>query len=94
MLPLKTLRINITALEFYEQYWLPGKPLMLRGLARDWPIRTAWAKDQLLKTYGNIKVGTGPVPYSQVFGLRDKKGTLAQYMKTLDKTTKDQKGNP
>jgi hypothetical protein len=36
-------RTNITAEEFYLHYQLPGKPVILRGAAKDWAIRQASA---------------------------------------------------
>jgi hypothetical protein len=37
---------------------------MLRGMAKDWKIRESFTKESLQKKYGNVKVSTGPVPYS------------------------------
>jgi hypothetical protein len=36
-------RFNITGEQFYKDYWLPGKPVILRGEAKDW-VRVRVAK--------------------------------------------------
>jgi hypothetical protein len=89
-------RVNITASEFYHQYLMPGRPVILRGAALDWPARDAWTKPGLLSRYGKLKVSTGATPYAASFGLPERHETLGDFIGRLDpeRVSRDGKGNP
>lgn len=89
---------SISAEDFYTQYLLPGRPVMLRGLAarQKWAVRQKWTKENLLKQYGSLRVMTGPVPYGKQFGLKQRRGKLATILKEAGegKGKVDEAGNP
>ena len=75
---------------------LHGKPLMLRGVARDWAIRQNWTKDSLEKMAGKLKTSTGPIPYAGPYGLKSKTERLGEYIQRsrTAKQITDQQQNP
>jgi hypothetical protein len=82
--------------EFYYDYLLAGKPVILRGLAKDWNVRTAWTKENLKKTYGDMSLTSGPIPYSNHFDMPDQKLSLADYVEAMAtvETTDDEFKSP
>src|SRR5947209_214798 len=49
-------RKNISAEEFWTQYAIPGVPVVLEGLADDWPARRLWTFDFFKQHYGRVDV--------------------------------------
>lgn len=47
----------ITKKEFYSEYYNPQKPVVLRGLWKQYPAYTKWTMDFFKQTMGNIEVG-------------------------------------
>ena len=48
---------NITPEDFKNNYYLPMKPLVITGLAKEWPAYTKWNWDYFKKIVGDVKVG-------------------------------------
>lgn len=48
---------NISAEDFRNNYYLPMKPLVIRGLAKEWPAYTKWNWDYFKQIVGDKKVG-------------------------------------
>ncbi|MGC3943473.1 MAG: cupin-like domain-containing protein [Chryseolinea sp.] len=48
---------TITREEFYRKYYKPQKPVILRGLWKQYPAYTKWTMDFFKQTMGNIEVG-------------------------------------
>ena len=48
---------KITREEFYRDYYRPQKPVVLRGLWKQYPAYTKWTMDYFKKTMGSIEVG-------------------------------------
>jgi len=48
---------TITREEFYNNFYKPQKPAVLRGLWKQYPAYTKWTMDFFRKTMGNIEVG-------------------------------------
>ncbi|MEP7230553.1 MAG: cupin-like domain-containing protein [Ginsengibacter sp.] len=48
---------SISPAEFRTNYYLPQKPLVITGLARQWPAYTKWTWDYFKKMVGDKKVG-------------------------------------
>ena len=48
---------TITREEFYKGFYNPQKPVVLRGLWKQYPAYTKWTMDFFRKTMGNIEVG-------------------------------------
>ncbi len=51
------IRENIHPKEFREEYQLPQKPVILRGLWKEYPAVTKWTIDYFKRELGNIEVG-------------------------------------
>jgi len=41
---------------FWDHYCRDGKPLLLKGAARNMPAMTKWTDEYLLAMYGNLRV--------------------------------------
>ena len=48
---------TITRTEFYQNYLKPQKPVILRGLWKQYPAYTKWTMDFFKETMGDIEVG-------------------------------------
>ncbi len=48
---------SISREEFYKQYYKPQKPVVLRGLWKQYPAYTKWTMDFFKQSMGNIEVG-------------------------------------
>lgn len=48
---------TITREEFYSKYYKPQKPVVLRGLWKQYPAYTKWTMDFFRQSMGNIEVG-------------------------------------
>jgi ribosomal protein L16 Arg81 hydroxylase len=48
---------KITRKEFYKEFYNPQKPVVLRGLWKQYPAYTKWTMDFFKKTMGDIEVG-------------------------------------
>lgn len=67
---------NLTRQEFYEQYEVPRKPVMLTGCADKWPAMTEWTYDKLANRFSNYslwraRIGDGPENYQNGIEWRD-----------------------
>lgn len=49
-------RKNLSVEEFRTRYAIPGVPVLLEGLADDWPARSLWTFDFFRENYGGIDV--------------------------------------
>jgi len=49
-------RKNISVDEFWARYAIPGVPVVLEGLAEDWPARSLWTFDFFRQNYGGKDV--------------------------------------
>lgn len=48
---------EISPEDFKKHYYLPKKPLIITGLAKQWPAYTKWNWEYLKSVVGNVKVG-------------------------------------
>ncbi len=48
---------TITREEFYRDYYVPQKPVVLRGLWKQYPAYSKWTMDYFKKSMGSIEVG-------------------------------------
>ena len=61
----------LTTLQFYEHYFVPGKPVLLRGYAKRYPAYKRWTPEYFLARHGdNIEVRTSEIPYAQQWGVK------------------------
>lgn len=81
-------RDRLSPREMWEEYLLPGRPVLLTGVTGDWPARTKWSFDFFRERYG-----AEPVRISR--GVRDGEPevetTLAGY---LDSFSRPAAGKP
>jgi hypothetical protein len=49
-------RKNISVQEFWTRYATPGVPVLLEGLAEEWPARSLWTLDFFKRNYGRNDV--------------------------------------
>lgn len=54
---------------FFNSYYRLHKPVIIRGLALDWPQRREWSKAELLARFGNLSFVAGSIPYAREFGI-------------------------
>lgn len=47
-------------IDFYEQYNVPGKPVILKGAARDMPSFKLWSDSYMKEKYGSLNVAVEP----------------------------------
>lgn len=60
---------DISARQFFEFYYIPNRPVVIRGLALNWPQRMSWKQHNLLATSDNVKFLASHIPYSTSFGI-------------------------
>jgi hypothetical protein len=71
---------QLTANDFFIQYWLPHRPVILRGMAKNWSVRQAWQRGSFGAKYGELDFETGAIPYSSSFSQQHKTQSLHEYM--------------
>jgi hypothetical protein len=60
---------DLTAAEFYQDYVLQRRPVVIRGGALGWKqLRESWAKSPLVRKYGALKFPVSSIPYSNGLG--------------------------
>jgi lysine-specific demethylase 8 len=47
---------NLSVEEFYERYFVTGRPVVLEGAAADWPAIKKWSPDYLLQRCGDDEI--------------------------------------
>lgn len=47
---------NISREDFYQNYLKPRRPVVIKGLTRNWPARDKWSLDYMKETVGDIVV--------------------------------------
>jgi hypothetical protein len=68
---------------FLSEFYMPGRPLLLKRAALRWPMRTAWSKAALLGEHGRLRVSPAAVPYASAFGLRHAERSLRSFVNAL-----------
>ena len=48
---------SISAEDFRDQYYIPMKPLVIKGLSKQWPAYEKWNWDYFKSIVGNVNVG-------------------------------------
>lgn len=60
-----------------------GKPVILRGLARDWPLRQRWTRKAMKERFGDIVFTTSAIPYGADFGVSSKQMSLGNFIDAM-----------
>ncbi len=66
-----------------EQYVLKGKPVLLRGIAKEWVAYKKWTSPEFIQTYGKVQV----IARIHVPKLEEKIFTLSDYLEYMQTTT-------
>ncbi|KAJ1456480.1 hypothetical protein M885DRAFT_587099 [Pelagophyceae sp. CCMP2097] len=68
--------VSTMPLDAFERAVHSGLPLLVRGLARDWPDRAAWAPLKLALDFPDFEARPHPIPHGESFGIPPPRGTL------------------
>jgi hypothetical protein len=75
---------EVTGSQIYHQYLAQNKPILIRGLLKDWPAVREWRWDNMRSKYGDLDVHVSSIPYSKKFsGVGDVDMTLGEYMDAI-----------
>lgn len=80
---------NITALEFFSQYWLPRRPVLLRGGAAGWDADGLWQQTTFLRRHGGDSCRVGVHPHSPYAEGRTM--SIAEFVRRLHECTPESK---
>jgi hypothetical protein len=77
--------MSLKAIDVLNLYLSTSRPVLFRGLATLWPIRSAWKREILLsrQKMSQSFVITGEIPYANRFGKQSAKITLSQHVNGL-----------
>lgn len=81
-------RKNLSVEEFWDRYAVPGVPVLLEGLADDWPARSLWTFDFFKRNYGGNDVTIYPGPQKT----DPRTAKLSAYLEYME-TTRDEVPN-
>jgi hypothetical protein len=68
---------------FLSSFVVPSRPVLLRGLARHWPVREAWALNSLLDRHGRAPMAIADIPYAPIFGKGARSIALAGHVRAM-----------
>lgn len=74
---------GFTASDFLRGYFVPHRPVLLKGIGSHWPIRDAWAKDALLSKQGDVTVSASSIPNAAAVGGTSKQLSLRQHVHAM-----------
>jgi ribosomal protein L16 Arg81 hydroxylase len=83
---------TMTREEFYAQYYRPQKPVVLRGLWKQYPAYSKWTMDFFKKTMGNIEVGlfgNRPEDISKTLQVPNAKMRFDEYLNLIEREPTD-----
>lgn len=69
----------LDAQRFLRDFLKPGRPVLMRGAAKDWPWSQTWTKRNFLMTHGSRTFTVGDIPYPKIFGLPNKELSAREY---------------
>lgn len=89
-LQLKSVEVveNISKDEFYNNYYKPQKPLIIKGFAKEWPAFEKWSLDYMSEISGDKDVplhGDKPLNAKKKFNGADKYMKMRDYVALLKK---------
>lgn len=61
-------KCGITPAAFFQHYFLPSKPVLLRGYARRYEAFRKWNPAYFLTRFGDIDVRVSEIPYGEASG--------------------------
>lgn len=80
---------RIDGATFVRDFVSLRRPVLLRGLARDWPALREWTMDALRAHFGAVSVAVGTIPYAADFARPARRVRLDQYLAYLSNFTID-----
>ena len=54
---------NISEKEFYKNYVLPQRPVVVQGMLNDEFFLKEFSRDNIISKIGNLTAPLGPIPY-------------------------------
>jgi hypothetical protein len=75
---------QVTGKHIYYEYLAQNKPILIRGMLKDWPAVKEWRWDNMRSKFGHLDVHVSSIPYSKKFsGVGDVDMTLGEYMDAM-----------
>lgn len=66
--------------EFRRDFWMLGKPVIIRHATDNWPATEMWSDDYLIKNYGETMMTVGEIPYGDRFGRKYRQMSMREYI--------------
>ena len=83
-----SLNQTLFAQDILRDYYIPNRPVLLRGLAKYWPIRSLWDYQHFLLRHGKHQITSVDIPYAPVFGKKSSDTvTVLQHIQAFQKCT-------
>lgn len=67
---------------FFRDFYLRNRPVIIRGLASDWPQRDAWSREALVQNFGSLAFIAGEIPYAKAYGMKVDGGDASSWAST------------
>jgi hypothetical protein len=71
---------NISAADFFFDYYLRRRPVIVRGAADKWDVRELWRLESLLGRHGDTAFEVSEIPYGNMAGAYAKSLTMREYV--------------
>jgi hypothetical protein len=71
---------TLSAHDFLRRFVVPARPVLLRGLARRWPVRRAWRRAGFERRHGHLMAEASEIPYARGFGAASAHLPLSRYV--------------
>lgn len=79
---------TLFAHDILKEFYIPNRPVLLRGLAKQWPVRTLWKYLNFLTRHGKNTMNSVDIPYAPVFGKKASDTvTVTQHVQALQTCT-------
>lgn len=79
-LPIDEVTPDIDPSEFYQKYVKHSKPVVIRGLAKDYGAVKKWNREFFLEKYGHTKIYMNEIQYGEKTKVREWMGDLSEVL--------------
>eukprot|EP00750_Incisomonas_marina_P008360 INCI15445.2.p1 GENE.INCI15445.2~~INCI15445.2.p1 ORF type:complete len:668 (-),score=95.10 INCI15445.2:70-2073(-) len=80
--------------EFRRDFFMLGKPVIVRNATDNWPAFWMWSDEHLLEEHGDTMVTVGEIPYGDKFGRKYYDMTMRDYLSYIQEQEKNPSGEP